>query len=138
VQSFSIRLIILDQYDSCYNSLIDDKCPTCRKIYPQDIPQDGIYRKWWTKEKLKIECVYRNGVKVGMYREWHKNGQRYIVCTYKNGQYDGEYKKWNDLGALAIKCNFKNGVLHGEYKRWTRYRENPSIVCTYKNGEKIT
>lgn len=66
--------------------------------------------------KLKIKCLYKNGLLEGKYFEYYETGIPKITADMHEGKINGQYFQMNQRGGIEISCYIKNNKLHGLYR----------------------
>ena len=97
--------------------------------------QEGIQRKWYSKDLLSEERLYINGKKEGIQKGWWPNEKPKFYYTAYNNEYNGEFIEWYSTGLLAKKFHYLNGQEEGSQRLWW---DNQTVRANYviKNGKK--
>lgn len=97
--------------------------------------QEGIQKKWYSKESPAEERLYINGKKEGIQKGWWVNGKPKFNYAAYNNEYNGEFIEWYETGLLAKQFHYENGQEEGSQRLWW---DNQTVRANYviKNGKK--
>ncbi len=124
----------------------------------KDNRPQGVWKDYYTNNKLWFKIEYKNGVPVGDYESYYFNGNPQIRAHFTDGFIDGKYTEWHENGnkraegrmnlcmkdstwrfwsengTLIKQASYKNDVLDGEY---FEYFSDGSLKekKMYKNGK---
>lgn len=100
-----------------------------------ELVRHGVYTRYHSNGKKKLELHYRNGVLHGERTSWYDNGQKSGHGYFKDGREDGVWTTWWPNGFKHQEIHFDEGAWHGPYITWHRNGEMRSRV-QYVNGRK--
>ncbi len=82
-------------------------------IIDKDSLKQGVWRTFFSGDKLKTETVYKNGKRQGLDISWYSSGCVKQETFYNNGQLDGPVTYYTRNCKKDYTENYKNGVKEG-------------------------
>lgn len=82
-------------------------------IVDKDSLRQGVWREFYSGNKLKSEVVFKNNRKQGLEISWYPSGCVRQELYYNNGQLDGPVTYYSRNCKKELTENFKNGVKEG-------------------------
>ena len=99
-------------------------------------PFTGCAVSWLTKDQMKKEYYFQNGVFHGSVREWHDNGRLKLESTFELGRPTGRSVTYHENGQPKREVPYKDGLPDGESKEWSEQGEL-MMVHTLRAGERV-
>ena len=99
-------------------------------------PFAGRAVSWHTKDQLKKEYHYLNGVYHGTIRDWHANGKLKLDAAFEMGRPIGRSVTYHENGKPKLEFFYKAGRPDGESKEWNE-EGKLMIVETWQAGKQI-
>lgn len=104
-------------YTGYVYDLFENKDTSLLKSYFNGV-EEGLQKKWYTKDHLEEERFYINGKKEGLQQGWWPNGNPRFYFTAYNDEYSGEFKEWMENGLLVKWFHYNKGYEEGSQKLW--------------------
>lgn len=97
--------------------------------------EQGLHKKWYTKNQIKEIRLYHLGKKVGKHIGYWENGNAKFEFYFLNGEHQGVAKEWYNNGKPYRIFHYEKGYEEGSQKMWW---ENGIIRANYvvKNGRR--
>ena len=97
--------------------------------------EEGLHKKWYTKNQIKEIRLYHLGKKVGKHIGYWENGNAKFEFYFLNGEHQGIAKEWYNNGKPYRIFHYEKGYEEGSQKMWW---ENGIIRANYvvKNGRR--
>lgn len=97
--------------------------------------EQGLHKKWYTKNQIKEIRLYHLGKKVGKHIGYWENGNAKFEFYFLNGEHQGIAKEWYNNGKPYRIFHYEKGYEEGSQKMWW---ENGIIRANYvvKNGRR--
>jgi len=101
--------------------------------YSQEVPEDGIIKKYFDSGQLMSEFTYENGLRDGVARLYYRNGHIRAEINFKNDKEDGISKEYYYNGNVMFEFNMKNGKLIKQ----TSYEEDGKLIPQYILNDRL-
>jgi antitoxin component YwqK of YwqJK toxin-antitoxin module len=104
-------------YTGYVYDLFENKDTSELKSYFNGV-EEGLQKKWYTKNRLEEERFYINGKKEGLQQGRWPNGNPRFYFSAFNDEYSGEFKEWMENGLLVKWFHYNKGYEEGSQKLW--------------------
>jgi hypothetical protein len=99
--------------------------------------ENGVWKQFYEKGRLKESRTFINGKKTGVYTAWWQNGRKQLEYLFADDEYEGPCREWNADGLLTREMYYKKGHEEGLQRCWYdngKVKANYSIVNGRRYG----